>query len=304
MIDPARLDLNLFIVFDALMHRRSVTGAAETLGVGQPAASAALKRLRRMCGDPLFVRGGGGLAPTPRALALAPVVTRALRELRAAVAEQPFEPASAERTFRVAASDSIAAVVMPDVLHRLARDAKGVRLALVNVAKRHVTEALERGEVDVALGHFPDLTGPLRVRRLYLDELVCVFDPKACGVGGAVTIDDFTRLPHLLVSGAGDFDGVADAALAALGRDRRTVMILPYFLALPFFLHGMAVLACAPRRLAERCVKVTNLALSPAPLKLPPVEVRIAWAERLDRDPGVAWLRGAILDAAARPGAR
>jgi LysR family transcriptional activator of mexEF-oprN operon len=300
-LNAKSLDLNLLVTFEALMRTRSVTGAAKALGVGQPAMSAALKRLRALLGDEIFVRGRHGLTPTTRAMELEPVVTRALSDLRNALfVQRPFEPSAEARAFHIGTSDYIAAGLAPPLLQAIERDAPGVALVFHHTRKDHVPAALEAGVIDVALGYFPELYGPLKVRRLYTDELVCLFDPEACGVAPPLSLADYVRLPHLLMSTRGETSGVVDEALNAEGRSRRVRAAMPYFLSLPFCLYGLKAVACAPRRMAELCANATRLAVSPVPAPMPALEVSMAWTARADRDPGLVWLRGLIASVAAQ----
>jgi DNA-binding transcriptional LysR family regulator len=299
--NPKSLDLNLLLSFEALMRTRSVTSAAKALGVGQPAMSAALKRLRALLADEVFVRSRNGLVPTARALELDPVVTRALQDLRGAVfSERPFEPRIERRAFHIGTSDYIAAGLAPELLKRLEMEAPNITLVFEHTRKDYVPAALDTGALDIALGYFPELSGPLKARRLYTDQLVCLFDPEACGVSPPISLAAYVRLPHLLMSTRGETSGVVDAALNAEGQSRRVRASMPYFLSLPFCLYGLAAIACVPQRMADLCANATRLAVSPVPVPMPALEVSMAWAIRADRDPGLVWLRGLIVSAAAQ----
>jgi LysR family transcriptional activator of mexEF-oprN operon len=299
MVDTRRLDLNLLLAFEALMRTRSVTRAGEALGLGQPATSAALKRLRELTGDPLFVRGRSGLDPTPRAEALAVVVSRALADLRDALTDgRPFQPDTEPRVFRIAAPDTTCVAVLTGVRDAILSVAPRVQIIVEPLDKVDVAVRLESGAVDIALGHFADLTGPLKVRKLYADSLVVLFDPDACRASVPISLDDFCRLPHFMMTARGDLDGVVDATLAKLGRTRKVIVAVPYFLALPFLLHASATIACVPKGMAEACANVTRLAVSPAPVELPAVEISMVWSARKDRDPALVWLRERLIEAA------
>lgn len=299
MVDKRRLDLNLLLTFEALMRTRSVTKAGDSLGLGQPATSAALKRLRAVTGDPLFVRGRAGLEPTPRAEELDTVVSRALADLREALAEgRPFKPETEPRVYRIAVPDSVCVAVLTRVRDAILSSAPSVQIIVEPLNKADVTERLESGAVDLALGQFNGLTGPLKVRKLYEDALVVVFDPAACGASVPISLKDFCRLPHLIMTARGDLDGVVDTALAAVGRSRKVILSVPYFLALPFLLHDSPTIACVPKGMAEACANAMRLAVSSAPVELPAVEISMVWSARKDRDPALVWLRERIIEAA------
>lgn len=299
MNDPRRLDLNLLQAFEALMRTRSVTKAGESLGLGQPATSAALKRLRQLTGDPLFVRGRLGLEPTPRAEALDLIVTRALADLRAALAEgQRFVPETDARVFRIAAPDSTCVALISGARDVILSSAPNVQIIVGPLDKADVRDRLDTGDIDLALGHLTGLTGPLKIRKLFEDKLVVLFDPIACGTSAPIPLDDFCRLPHFMMTARGDLEGVVDDALAKLGRTRKVALAVPYFLALPFLLHGCAAIACVPKGMAETCANVTRLLVSSAPVELPAIEISMAWSLRADRDPALVWLREQIVAAA------
>jgi DNA-binding transcriptional LysR family regulator len=138
------------------------------------------------------------------------------------------------------------------------------------------------------------------MRSAYTDEVVALFDAAACATTAPITLDALCRLPHLMMSTRGDTAGLLDRALAEVGRARRILLVAPYFLALPFLLHGLAAVACVPRALGEACAGIAGLTVSPLPVSLPRTEIRMAWTERSDRDPGLVWLRDQIVAAVGR----
>ena len=290
-----RYDLNLLVAFDILIAERSVTAAARRMGIGQPATSNALSRLREMFGDPLLVRTPAGLEPTRRALDLVQPISRILAELREEVfSTSAFDPATDRRTFRIGMSDQAEAAIMQDVLRIVQREAPTVGIVTRSVEMRLGAELLSTGAIDVAVGYFPDFPTGLEAVTLYRETFVCLFDPGACGIDPPLSLDQWVDLPHVLVSLRGEPFGHLDELLQAAGRGRTVIYTTPHFLAVPFLLHGFRAVAALPRRLAENCADAAGLAVCPVPLPSEGYDVRMAWHRRTNTDPGQAWLREVI----------
>ncbi len=286
-----RFDLNLLVALDILVAERSVTAAARRMGIGQPAMSNALSRLRDMFDDPLLVRTPTGLQPTSRALDLIVPVSRILGELREEVfSSRAFSPGTDRRTFRVGLSDQAEAAVMQDVLRTMQRDAPGIRVIARSVERQVATELLASGAIDLAIGHFPAVGGDLDVATLYHETFVCLFDAQACGVSPPLSLNDYVGLPHILVSLRGEPFGYLDDLLSAAGRSRTVIYTTPHFLAVPFLLHGFRAVSALPRRLAENCADAAGLALCEVPLPSDGYDVRMAWHRRTSSDPAQIWL--------------
>jgi DNA-binding transcriptional LysR family regulator len=290
-----RFDLNLLVAFDILIAERSVTAAARRMGVGQPAMSNALARLRDMFGDPLLIRTSAGMQPTGRALDLVEPVSRLLAGLRAEVfRERGFSPETDKRTFRIGVSDQVEAALMKGVLQAVARDAPGVKIVARSVEMRLGADLLSAGTLDVAIGYFPEVESELDVETLYHESFVCLFDAQACGVAPPLSLDTYIALPHVLVSLRGQPFGHVDELLEKIGKQRDVVYTTPHFLAVPFLLHGLRAVAALPRRLAENCADAAGLSICPIPLPSEGYDVRMAWHSGTGADPGRVWLRGQI----------
>ena len=224
--DLRNIDLNLLVAFDALMQARSVTRAAERLRVGQPSASHSLKRLRDLFGDPLFVRTPSGMVPTPRALALDEPVRTVLAKIESTVFSGPsFDPQNETRIFRVGANDYAQSVIADPLFATLQTQAPNCKLILTATDCDVAGRALERGEIDLAVGAFPELVSAPHQQVLYRERYDCVFDADACQIGGRITRDQWLSLPHIIMSTKGDYCGPLDETLKALGRtaQRRSV---------------------------------------------------------------------------------
>lgn len=297
---PNALDLNLLRVFDAVHDARNVSRAAERLGMTQPAASAALARLRTVLGDPLFVRVGGAMQPTPKALRLAPVVGRALRDLHASVADEtPFVSELSDRQFTLASTDYTSMVILPGLAAALATHAPGVDLRVIGYDKGDVPALIDRGEIDVALGVFRAPSERAVCQSLCPERFVGLArrgHPRI--VDGRMSVEDYAAASHALVTVRRDATGEIDAALRELGWSRRIALTLPHMLALPDVLRTTDLVAAVPGRVADA---VAGMALQrfPLPLALPEWTIEMMWNPAARGDPASAWLRRQIQRAAA-----
>jgi LysR family transcriptional regulator, mexEF-oprN operon transcriptional activator len=299
MTDLRLFDLNLLIAFDALMAERNVTRAAHRVGIGQPAMSYALSRLRELFGDDLLVRTASAMQPTTRALELAGPVSRILSDIRASVlSDRAFHPEFAETVFRVGASDHAEVAVLSFILAALQSSAPKIRLVVVPVNRDQVGTMLESGAIDLAVGYYPEHAGAQQREVLFHEEFVCLFDAKACGIKPPLKLKAYLALPHILMSLRGDLAGSADALLARDGAERFVFMATPHFLTIPFMLHGFRAVAAVPRRLAETCADVAGLAVSPMPIALEGFDISMIWHTRTETDPAQRWFRDLIRVAA------
>lgn len=297
----ADVNLNLLVALDALLDAGTVTGAAQRTGVTQSAMSHALRQLRALLGDPLLVRGVGGLVPTPRAVALRVPIRRALLDLQHALRDPPsFDPATAQRRFVLGAGDYIAHVLGPALLeHSL--DTPGIDLDVVPFSAVDV-QRLATGELDLALAPLvPPLAGLCRAP-LFTDDFVCMVRRGHPHVRRRLTLRQFVRLPHVLISTTGTGSGAVDDQLAAQGLRRRIALRIRYFLAAPVVVAGSDLVLTAPRRVGEAFARHFDLELYEPPLALPSFTVEQLWHERFDADPAHAWLRERVRAAAERSG--
>ncbi|NHZ41707.1 LysR family transcriptional regulator [Massilia aquatica] len=288
-----QLDLNLLKALDALLDERNVTRAAARLNLTQPAMSGMLTRLRESFDDPLLVRVQRGVAPTPRALALAQPVKQVLADIGALLQAPAFDPASAQMTLSLAATDyALRAIAVPFLL-ALRPLAPSIRVALLPLVNQQLQGQLEQGTVDLALST-PESTAPdLHARTLFDERYVCVMRSSHPAAQPALSLDQFCALDHALVSyEGGSFEGVTDEALARLGRQRRVMLSVKSFLLLPDILRASDLVAVAPRRLVE---DLDGLVLLAPPLDIPGFTKVLAWHERTHRDPGHRWLRELLL---------
>jgi DNA-binding transcriptional LysR family regulator len=316
----AQVDLNLLVAFEALTRDRSVTRAAQRLGVTQSAMSHSLRRLRDLLRDPVLVRGRAGMTLTPRAEALVIPLRGGLVSLGRAISQPGvFDPAAARRSFCIATPDLFDVLAVPSLLGRLRREAPGVDLAVVPVADKRLFDQLETGEVDVAVAPqvldqpsaaaAPPAPGLLR-RTLFRDCFICMLraDHPALGPAGAtrrrpLSLASYVGLSHAMVSPGGEGPGPVDHALAQQGLRRRIVLRLSHFYGAPSIIARGDLVLTAPRALAD-LVGELPLVVLPLPLPLPDHNLNLVWHERFSADPGHRWLRELIAETAAPFGIR
>lgn len=292
MRDIRRIDLNLLVALNALLEEQSVTRAAKRLALTQPTVSAMLARLRKIFGDPLFVRCQRGILPTPRAVALAPTLKQWLAEAHALVANERFEPATAELTASLSANDYIQSALIVPFIERLRREAPNARLAVRSAQFTNVASMLADGELDLCVATNTEIPSPdLPSRLLYEERYVCVVrSGHPLKARTAASLEQFCRYPHVMVSPTeGRFVGPTDRALARVGRKRRVVLSAPGFLILPEILKTDDLIAVVPERLLRG--RMAGLRTFAPPVTIPGFSVLLLWHQRLHKDPAHRWVR-------------
>jgi DNA-binding transcriptional LysR family regulator len=291
-------DLNLLVVFDAVMRERSVKRAAQQVGLSQPAVSHALARLRHMLKDDLLVRTPTGMSPTPRAEQLAGPVRHALGEMQLALEPEAFVPARAERRFAIAVDNCAAIVVAPALIGATAAAAPGVRLDLRPSGTLDVEDLIDRGELDLAVGPFTADRERFIAGKLFEDAFVAVLRHSHPAARRPLTAEALAGLPELEISSSGDDTGFLDRWLAERGLARRVAHRAPY-LSAATLLAETDLVAIMRRRVAEALVANRGLRAVELPCPSPKVVAAMLWHRRLDAHPAHRWLRGLVAGAAA-----
>ena len=290
--DLRRVDLNLLIVFETLMHERSVTRAAEKLFLGQPAISAALSRLRGLFDDPLFVRTGRSMEPSARATEIFALLSPALDSISTAVSRaSEFDPATSTAVFRIGLSDDVEFALLPPLLKRLRAEAPGIVLVIRRTNYILMPALLASGEISIGVSYTSDL--PANAKRKVLRRA----KPKllrADSMPGSMSLDDFCSRPHALVSFAGDLSGFIDTALEKIDRKRHVVLAVPQFNGLGTLLAGTDIIATVPDYTADALTASGGLRAEDLPLDIQAFEMHMAWRGSQDNDPGERWLRSRL----------
>jgi DNA-binding transcriptional LysR family regulator len=290
------LDLNLLVVFDAIVKDRNVTAAARRIGLSQPAMSGALARLRKTFNDPLFVRTGGGMQPTPYAELLAPPIQRACELVANSLEiDTAFDPLSAACTFRFYMTDIGAAVFLPRLLGAMAQRAPLAKVQVLRIPEHGEQAAMANGDVDLAVGFFPDLRAGFYQQRLYVDDFVCLLRADHPRARGTVSIKQFTEMRHAIITTPGTGHGVVIER--AFSRHRLPVALtIPHFTAVPIIVSQTDYVVTVPRRLALAFADFPGIKTIESPIKIPAFEIKQHWHERYHHDPANRWIRALIAE--------
>ncbi|MDA8485502.1 LysR family transcriptional regulator [Metapseudomonas lalkuanensis] len=290
--DLRRVDLNLLIVFETLMHERSVTRAAEKLFLGQPAISAALARLRTLFDDPLFVRTGRSMEPSARAVEIFALLSPALDSISTAVSRAAdFDPATSNAVFRIGLSDDVEFALLPALLRRLRAEAPGVVLVVRRTNYLLMPNLLASGEISVGVAYTEELPANAKRKTLRRSKPKLL---RADSVPGALSLDDYCERPHALVSFAGDLGGFVDEELAKVGKTRKVVLAVPQFNGLGTLLAGTDLVAMVPDYTASALTAAGGLRAEDPPMPTQAFELSMAWRGAQDNDPAERWLRSRI----------
>jgi DNA-binding transcriptional LysR family regulator len=306
------LDLNLLRVFDEIMAEKNLTRAADKLAMTQPAVSNALRRLRDALDDPIVVRSGHGVEPTPAARQWWPAVRDALAQLRNTFAPGEFDPVDSRASFIIAMADATAALLAPSLVSIIESEAPGVSLRVLPLTTRDPRSLLETQDIDLAIGYFPaaiaaiastegqeDTIGQFGTEQLYSSDYICVMRRGHPLAGVELTLDAYCEAHHLLVSFSGRPFGFIDEALAPLQRRRRVVLTVNQFFTAGMVVANSDLLTVLPAHFLASTGMGYAFETRPVPFQLPRVNVDSLWHNRRAHRPGHDWLRNAVKRAAA-----
>lgn len=286
-------DLNLLITLDTLLSEGSVAAAARRLRLSPSAMSRALARLRETTGDPLLVRAGRGLVPTPRAVELREQVSRLVQEAQAVLRPaQTLDMGQVVRTFTLRSSEEFVENLGPALLARIAQDAPGVRLRFVDKSDKD-SALLREGSIDLSIGVVDASASPeLLTQALFRDRLIGVVRSGHALSQGEVSAERFAQGQHVYVSRRGLDRGQVDDALQALGLTREISTIVAGFATAIALARDTDLIASVPERYtAHQRDGLYSFAL---PIVVPPFTVAMLWHPRLDADVAHRWLRGCL----------
>jgi DNA-binding transcriptional LysR family regulator len=293
----AKLDLNLLHVFEAVYGEASITRAAETLNVTQPAVSNSLARLRDIFGDQLFVRARQGIAPTPLAETLIGPVREALTALdRTLARHERFDPLASERIVSFSMSDYAEAVVLGPFVGELNR--LGSRLTVRNrfLAERDLFPGLASGEIDFAVESHPLAEDGFGQRLLFSDEFVCVMRRDHPAATEPFTIERYMALSHLHISNRPRFSNLVDGALARMKLKRQVTVHLEHCLAAAAILSRSDLCLTIPTSFVRHFLPEDSFVSLPRPFRMPPLQTWLYWHPASEGSPAHDWVRGALDD--------
>lgn len=289
-----RLDVTLLLVFEEAMASGKLSAAAKRLGLTQSAISHALKRLREVFEDELFIRTPRGVQPTPRALALRPPLAEAVRLIGTAVRPARFDPERDGHVFRIAASDYETSLFAPLLL---GSGLGNSRIIFRTLVRREAIEALHAGDIDLLLGYTWDSGKSCDAVTLFDEDYLVVARHGHPALADPLDLDRYAGLGHVLVSPGASLTGIVDKTLARLGASRRVVVAVPYFLAALATVASTDLIATVPRRVAGRHAASFGITTAPPPVPIRSFPVQMVWSKRGGADPVISWLRDRVEEA-------
>ncbi len=293
----AGIDLNLLVVFDAIMRDRNVTRAGERVGLSQPATSNALARLRKLTNDELFIRMAGKLQPTPIAIELASQIQPSLQQIdRALTREFSFDPLTSDRVFTIGMSDYTAFALLPKLLAQIQASAPHIVIQIRSGERAKLMALLDNGEVDIICGVFPKNIAWYHTQLLFQERYVCVCHKDRFSLAESLSLETYAAANHLLVSIAEDRIGRIDRYLAKQNMQRQIAISLPHFLVAPFILARTDLVATLPERIARSFAPMQDLQILPVPLSIEGFSIFMHWHQSCQRHPAHTWLRSMLIE--------
>jgi DNA-binding transcriptional LysR family regulator len=286
------LDLNLLVPLQALLEERSVTRAAMRVNLSQPAMSRVFERLREAFSDELLIRSGKKYALTPRAAALLEELTLVLPKVESLWQKKPFSPASATGCLKLAMTDQMAALLLPELVATLSREAPNVDVQIVPWQESSVRD-LAAGHLDLVVS---PLTAPfpLVVERLLPDRFVCLVSRNHPHRKKSFSLTEYLAEKHIVLEVQPGHQTLVDRPLSELGKRRKPALRLPFFVVAVEALEKTSLVLTIPERLANRRMDPRKTRLVEAPKEIPPYYQTMSWSDRLNADPLHSWFRDCL----------
>jgi DNA-binding transcriptional LysR family regulator len=293
------IDRTLLRCFDALMVERSVSRAADRIGISQPTMSNALARLRKLFGDPLLLRARSEMMPTARALELLTPVRRMLADIEGMLDEQRhFDPATSQVTITLTALEHVEYTLLPALTQRLQRDAPLVNVEMRSINPEKALDWLERGELDYRLGWLRNPPPSLRFQALYRDKFVCLARAGHSGIGDKLTLNQYMSLAHVCVrsSSRSEYWRTLNEAFSACSSRPRIAFMVQDFMVVPRMVATTDLIATVPERFARSVAGQFSLRIIKPPLDLSDICISAYWHERTHTMPMHQWFRRMLAD--------
>ncbi|SEO68952.1 LysR family transcriptional regulator [Aquisalimonas asiatica] len=301
-----RMDLNLFVVFEAIYTEGGITAASGKLHLTQPAVSHALGRLRDIFGDPLFEREGRRMVPTPLARNLIGPVREALRGLEIGLVEADrFDPESSDRLFTLGVRDVLETTVLPPLMAQVRREAPGVRVSAVRADRRRLESELAAGSLDAAVDIWLPLSERVCHKRLVSNRLVVLVRHNHPIADGPMSLDTYLAQDHVVASSRRAGPGIEDVELSRLGLQRTIRLRCQHYFAACRVVSETDLVLTIPERYAQVANQAFGNRVLPLPMTLPQLDSYLYWHANVDSEPANLWLRRhleSIFDGATNPG--
>lgn len=291
----ANLDLNLMVIFDAIMQEQSITAAAERLAMTQPSVSNAVSRMRHVWRDPLFVKQGRGIRPTPYADKLWRNICEPLNIIRLATHQQVFNAATLKRTFRIAVTDWMADLFWLPLRQLIEVEAPQVNIHAVPYTVNGESLLLN-ADVDMVLDYFEGSSSRVQSQHLFDNHFVCAMRPDHPLADQELDLECFAAAEHLLLSLSGEASGGVDALLQQQGLNRRIAMTVNHCYNIPKLLKNTDMITTIPLPVIIESVDKGHLVAKKPPFELAPGPISMTWHTRHQRDSEISWLREKVLE--------
>lgn len=297
-LNISRLDLNLLVVFDAMMKTRSVTAVTEMLEMSQPNVSRSLKKLREFFNDDLFIRAARGMQPTERALALQQPIAQMIDIVRADILDSlQFDPEQSERSFVINMTDLGELSFLPKLIRYCRQVAPKVSIECVCLDSQALLDAMRDGTVDLAMGFFPELTAQtIHVQTLVKHPFVCLARVGHPLTSNGLTPTAYVNAEHICLVGDGHAQRRFDDGITRAGIERRIKLRTRNMMSIPFLVRESDLIATVPKMLAYVCADVRGFQVFKPPVKIDPIPVSQYWTARQHNDPAHVWIRRTIAD--------
>ena len=294
----SNVDLNLLVVFDAIMTECSITGAANRIGMTQPAVSNAVARMRLIWNDPLFVKQGRGIRPTPYAESLWQQTRNPLLEIRQVTTESRFDPSTSDRVFRVGVTEHPVDMIWLPLRRVMETEAPNISIHSVPI-HRNTEELLLDSLIDLAVHYYVGSHKQIRSSWLFSNKLVCVVRPdhsllQTLDPKGVLPLEQYLLEDHLMVSLSGEAHANVDDALAQLGLKRKVAMTVNHFSLIASILKDSNLVCVTPQSVVARDVRAGELTVLPLSFEIEPAPISLLWHIRQNRDAGNIWMRQLI----------
>ena len=297
-----RFDLNLIYVFQVLYSVRNLTRASEILCITQPATSNALKRLRSLLGDPLFIRSKGGMEPTAKARAIANDLQKGLNILTTCIEDtHTFNPLTAERCFRFIISDIVEAMTLPTILHHAMKVAPNVAFEVYHCNRNEISQELAAGRADIAFDSIPPNDPHLKFKKLFSDRYVCIMNKSHPLAKSKLDLSNYISSDHVhAFSKMRSFEHAdIDLALQKLNLQRRIEMRTQHHLTVPYIVAQTYLLGSVPAKSADlfsKSPKTNILKYRELPFEVPNIEIYFFWHDSADFDNANRWMRNSLIE--------
>ena len=293
----ALVDLNLLVVFDAVMREKHVTRAAKRIGMTQPAVSNALNRLRHIAKDDLFIRSAKGVVPTARAIELGPPIRQAINLVENAFDPTSFDPKNSINVFNIAISNYTASILFPKLAEVLEKEAPNINVRSKQLGDVDLLKELEAANIDfIIAGQQLQETENFISHHLYDEDFVCVMRKgHSLAKKKQLTIKEFSQSKHLMVTTTGKAFGFVDYLLEAKGLKRRVAMTVNQFLVGPLIIRHTDMILTVSKRVSEK-FRLDGVKVFPLPLLTNPLSLKLIWHKRTDTNPGNEWMRNKIIN--------